>query len=94
MVTGSPSLALRLRVDLHGVSVFGPGESRTLIRWEWVTGIEVTDDGVVVRSPQARLTFPPGAFGLDPPVLAQRLQQARSIVDRPDVIGQLAHGQG
>ena len=79
---------VKLRVDLHGVSSFGPGDTRTLIRWEWIEGIEV-DDGVVVRSARDEVRFPPGCFGLDPEVLAQRLDAARSIVDRTDVIGEL-----
>lgn len=80
---------LRVRVDLHGVSVFGPGPRRTLIRWEWVEDISV-DRGVIVRSPDDRLTLPPGAFGLAPDVLAAELERARSIVDRADVIGGLS----
>ena len=80
--------SLRLRVDLHGVSVFGPGPRRTLIRWEWVETISV-DGGVVVRSAADRLTLPPGAFGLTPDALAAELERARSIVHRPDVIGSL-----
>ena len=79
----------RLRVDLHGVSVFGPGPRRTLIRWEWVEAIFV-DGGVVVRSAEERLTLPPGSFGRDPAVLAAELERARSIVHRPDVIGSLS----
>ncbi len=77
-----------VRVDLHGVSSFGPGDARTLIRWEWVEGIEV-DGGVVVRSSKDRVEIPPGAFGLDPEALAQRLDAARSIVHRTDVIAEL-----
>jgi len=78
----------RVRVDLHGVSVFGPGARRTLIRWEWMEGISV-DGGVVVRSADDRLSLPPGAFGLAPEALAAELERARSIVHRPDVIGSL-----
>lgn len=92
VVSDRPGRGLRLRVDLHGVSVFGPGDLRTLIRWEWISGIDATDDGVVVRSPRAELTFPPGAFGLQPAALADRLRRARSITERPDLIGELAHG--
>ena len=80
---------LRLRVDLHGVSLFPPDGDHTLIRWEWIEDISV-DDGVVVRSANATVTFPPGAFGLSPEALAERLQAARSITDRPDVLGELA----
>ena len=83
----------RVRVDLHGVSVFGPGSRRTLIRWEWVEGVSVDhggDGGVVVRSSDDRLTLPPGSFGLAPDALADQLERARSIVHRPDVIGALS----
>jgi len=79
----------RVRVDLHGVSVFGPGPRRTLIRWEWMEEISV-DGGVVVRSANDRLALPAGAFGLAPDALAAQLERARSIVDRPDVIGALS----
>ena len=80
---------VRVRVDLHGVSIFGPGDRRTLIRWDAITSIEA-GDGVVVRSPTAELTLPPRAFGLDPSHLAARLESAKSIIDRPDVIGELS----
>ncbi len=85
---GSPVL---LRVDLHGVSRFGPGDSRTLIRWEWVESIEAGHD-VIVRSPSEEVLFPSGAFGLDAPALAEQLEQARSIHLRAEVIGRLAGG--
>ena len=77
-----------VRVDLHGVSSFGPGDARTLIRWEWIEDIAV-DGGVAVRSANDRVELPPGAFGLDPEALAQRLEAARSIVHRTDVIAEL-----
>ncbi len=78
-----------LRVDLHGVSRFGPKTDRhTLIRWEWIEDIAV-DDGVVVRSAGATVTFPRGAFGLEPHALAERLEAARGIDRRPDVIASL-----
>ncbi len=80
-----------VRVDLHGISSFGPGDARTLIRWEWIEDIAV-DGGVVVRSANARIELPPGAFGLDPEALAQRLEAARSIVHRTDVIAGLNAG--
>ena len=79
-----------LRVDLHGVSVFGPGDGHTLIRFEWIETITVEQgSGVVVRSASDAITLPPGAFGLEAAVLAERLEEARSIHRRPDVIGQL-----
>jgi hypothetical protein len=77
-----------VRVDLHGISSFGPGDARTLIRWEWIEDIAV-DGGVVVRSSHDRVELPPGAFGLDAETLAQRLESARSIVHRTDVIAEL-----
>ena len=80
---------IRFRVDLHGVSTFGPGEERTLIRWEWVEKIGVEGDSVVVTSAKDRGTFPPGAFGFGAGDLAERLEAARSITRRPEVIGEL-----
>ena len=83
---------VRLRVDLHGVSVIGPKDERKLIRWEWVDTITV-DKGVVVRSATDELRLPRGAFELVPEVLAQWLEEARSIERRPEIIGQLlTHG--
>ena len=80
---------IRFRVDLHGVSCFGPGEERTLIRWEWINTIGVEEGSVVVTSSKDRVTFPSGAFGFSPPDLAERLEVARSITRRPEVIGEL-----
>jgi hypothetical protein len=77
------------RVDLHGVSQYGPGDGRTLIRWEWVEAIDL-GDAVTVRSPSESVVLPSGAFGLDAATLAERLETARSISDRPEVIDQLA----
>ncbi len=82
---------IRFRVDLHGVSMFGPGDRHTLIRFEWLETIAVDDasGGVVVRSATDTITLPSGAFGLSSPALAKCLEDARSIHLRPDVIGQL-----
>ena len=80
---------LKLRVDLHGVSVFGPRRERTLIRWEWMEDI-TAGDGVTVRSANAEVHLPDGAFGLGTDDLAEKLRQARSITRRPDVIESLA----
>ena len=78
-----------LRVDLHGVSRFGPRSGHhTLIRWEWIEDITV-ESGVTVRSAGDSVNFPPGAFGLEPNVLAERLRAARGIDRRPDVIASL-----
>lgn len=78
-------------MDLHGVSVFGPGDKKTLIRWERIRSVDAGEDGVTVDAGDDRLTFPPGAFGLEPEDLAARLDEAQSIMQRPDVIGGLAH---
>ncbi len=80
---------VRFRVDLHGVSSFGPGEQRTLIRWEWIDTIAVEDGAVAVTSAEDTVTFPSGAFGFSPAELAERLDAARSITRRPEVIGEL-----
>ncbi len=80
---------VRLRVDLHGVSVFGPGRHHSLIRWEWVEDISADGD-VTVRSPTARIRLPAGAFGLPPQELADRLDAARAIDRRADVIEELS----
>ncbi len=77
-----------MRVDLHGVSMLGPGDERTMIRWEWVEAIEV-DGEVSVRSATDEVRFPRGAFGIDAPTLAQRLEEARSIVSRTEAISAL-----
>lgn len=81
-----------LRVDLHGVSFFGAGDEKVLIRWEWVEGIDVDLGEVVVRSATDTITFPAGAFGLRPEGLAEELRAARSIQDRSDVIRRLSGG--
>ncbi|CAN5634326.1 hypothetical protein BH20ACT1_BH20ACT1_05340 [soil metagenome] len=85
--------AQRLRVDLHGIATFGPGDEHTAIRWEW---IEDLDDGegkgkaVVVRSAKGTITIPAGTFGLATDALIERLEQARSISRRTEVIAELA----
>ncbi len=79
---------VKVRVDLHGVSLTGPGDSRNFVRWEWMEEI-TAGDGVVVRSDRGELRIPSGAFGLRAPDLAQRLRAAREIDRRTDVIGGL-----
>lgn len=81
-----------LRVDLHGVSAFESRDQRTLIRWEWVEAIEVDHDTVVVRGADGTVVLPSGAFGLASKELADELELARSIQNRPDVIGRLSVG--
>jgi len=77
-----------LRVDLHGVSMFGPGERRTMIRWEWVEAIDAEGD-VTVRSATDAVCFPGGAFGIDAATLAKLLHEARSIETRTEAISAL-----
>ncbi len=82
---------LRLRVDLHGVSLFPPGGDHTLIRWEWIESIDVAD-GVVVRAANAEITFPRGAFRRSPEELANQLREAVGIDRRAEVIASLSAG--
>lgn len=77
-----------VRVDLHGVSLLGPGERRTMIRWEWVEAIQVAD-GVTVRSATDEVRIPRGAFGTDAASLGGLLEQARSITTRGEAIASL-----
>ncbi len=79
---------VRFRVDLHGVSWFGPGDERTLIRWEWVESI-VADEGVDVSSARTSVHFPAGTFGLPPDQLCALLEEGRDIERRSDVIATL-----
>ena len=81
-----------LRVDLHGVSEFGAGDERALIRWEWVEGIEIERGSVVVRGAEDSIVLPSGAFGFGPNELAAELERARGITDRSDVIRRLSAG--
>ena len=83
-----------LRVDLHGVSAFGAGDERALIRWEWVEDIEIERGSVIVRSPEESIVLPSGAFGLEAEALAAELEQARSIGNRSDVIRRLSTAGG
>ena len=95
MVPGRLFRSRRLfRVDLHGISSYGAGKERTLIRWEWVEAIEVDRGSVVVRSAHERITLPGGCFGMGPDSLARELEHARGIADRPEVIGRLGAGNG
>lgn len=81
-----------LRVDLHGVSAFGAGDERVLIRWEWVEAIEVERGSVVVRAAEDSILLPSGAFGLAAQELADALETARGIQNRSDVILRLSAG--
>jgi hypothetical protein len=86
-----PGVTQRLRVDLHGVAVFGPDDDHVAIRWEWVNDI-TAGEHVVVSSASDAITIPAGSFGLAPDDLAGRLERARSITERPEVIAELARG--
>ncbi len=79
-----------LRVDLHGVSEFGAGDERALIRWEWVEAIEVERGAVLVKGAEETITMPSGAFGMGTEQLAAELERARAIHNRSDVIGRLS----
>jgi hypothetical protein len=83
-----------LRVDLHGVSAFGAGDERALIRWEWVEAIELERGSVVVRGSEDTIVLPSGAFGMEAAQLAEELQKARAIQNRSDVIGRLSAPAG
>jgi hypothetical protein len=81
-----------LRVDLHGVSEFGAGDERALIRWEWVETVEAGRGSVVVRGAEEAIVMPSGAFGLGAAELAEELERARAIHHRSDVIARLTAG--
>jgi hypothetical protein len=83
-----------LRVDLHGVSAFGAGDERALIRWEWVEAIEVERGSVVVRGSEGTIVLPSGAFGMEADELANELERARAIQNRSDVIKRLSSPAG
>ncbi|HET7722285.1 MAG TPA: hypothetical protein VFK43_20130 [Acidimicrobiales bacterium] len=83
-----------LRVDLHGVSEFGAGDERALIRWEWVETIEVERGAVLVKGADECITMPSGAFGMDTAELASELERARAIHNRSDVIARLTTDAG
>ena len=83
-----------LRVDLHGVSEFGAGDERTLLRWEWIEAVEVERGSVVVKSAEGSITMPSGAFGMDAAELGAELERARAIHNRSDVIARLSIDSG
>jgi hypothetical protein len=83
-----------LRVDLHGISMFGAGDEKALIRWEWIEAIEVDRAGVVVRGADDSITLPDGSFGFGSQELAGELERARNIRTRSDVIRRLSGGEG
>lgn len=81
-----------LRVDLHGVSAFGAGDERALIRWEWIEAIDVDRSSVIVRGAEDAIVLPAGAFGLSAQQLADELERARGIQSRSEVILRLSSG--
>ena len=83
-----------LRVDLHGVSEFGAGDERSLIRWEWVEAIEVERGAVLVKGAEGSIVMPSGAFGMNAEDLAAELERARAIHNRSDVIARLTPDAG
>ena len=83
-----------LRVDLHGVSEFGAGDARSLIRWEWVEAIEVERGSVLVKGAEGSIVMPSGAFGMSAEDLAAELERARAIHNRSDVIARLTPDAG
>ena len=81
-------------MDLHGVSQFGAGDERALIRWEWVEAVEVEKGSVLVRGAEESIVMPSGAFGMEAEELASELERARAIHNRSDVIARLAPDAG
>ena len=81
-----------LRVDLHGISAFGAGDERSLIRWEWIEDIEIERGSVVVRGAEDTIVLPSGSFGIGAAELSEQLERGRRIVDRSDVILRLSGG--
>lgn len=88
--SGRTGHSIRLRIDLHGVSCFGPGDHRTLIRWEWIESITPDCRGVTIVSGTDQILLPSGAFGLEPEALAGQLDRAGSIFARAEVLDQLS----
>ncbi|MGH9181976.1 MAG: hypothetical protein ACRD0Q_06735 [Acidimicrobiales bacterium] len=79
-----------VRVDLHGVSTFGPGNEHTLIRWERIGDIVAGPDGVEIVTAAERLHLPAGSFRLAPEELAAQLRRAADRDERGEVIDELA----
>ncbi|MEO6120625.1 MAG: hypothetical protein ABIW46_03425 [Acidimicrobiales bacterium] len=81
---------LLVRVDLHGVSTFGPGDQHTLVRWERIEDIVAEHEGVDIVTAAERLHLPSGSFGLSPAALAAQLKRASERDERGHVIDELA----
>jgi hypothetical protein len=82
----------RLRIDLHGISTFGPGRHHSLIRWERLCELSADAHGVTASSPTAQIVLPAGLFGCNPVELSEKLEHARSIFERADVLAELSGG--
>lgn len=83
-----------VRVDLHGVSTFGPGDEHLLLRWERIEDIVAGPEGVDVVTAKERLHVPAGAFRLSPDALAAQLRRASDPDARGVVIDELAGDGG
>ena len=81
--------AQRVRVELHGVSIIGPGDRREVMRWEWVESVAAEDGAVVLAGDGKRLLLPAGAFGLTAEALAGHLRRAGDSDERTEVISVL-----
>jgi len=82
-----------VRVDLHGVSTFGPADEHLLIRWERIEDVVAGPEGVDVVTAKERLHVPSGSFNLSPDELAAQLRRAANPDERGVVIDELA-GEG
>ena len=91
--TGRFGPRVRLRVDLHGVSTFGPGEHHEVIRWEWIESVAADHRGVTVTSHNGKIVLPPGVFGLESEQLAHLLTEAGSIFKRGDALEEIGRGR-
>jgi hypothetical protein len=80
----------RIRIDLHGISTFGPGPHHSLIRWEQLASLSAGPHGVTASSSRAEIILPNGIFGVEPAALASKLEQARSIFQRSDILAELS----
>ncbi|MGH9121136.1 MAG: hypothetical protein ACRDYC_04200 [Acidimicrobiales bacterium] len=91
------STVVRMRVDLHGCSTFGPKEGdHTVLRWEWISEITAGEDGVVIAADSdglGEIFFPAGLFGMPADQLGELLRLALSIVNRGDVLDELGREQ-
>lgn len=81
-----------LRVDLHGVSRYGAGDDKTLIRWEWIEDVAIDGGAVVVTSATEEIVLPSGSFGLAAEDLTLELRRAGIIGERSEVINRLSGG--